>query len=318
MTVAAQSDLNRRTGELFEGLWGPYDAKLFEESVALFTRRLDLIGFDRAFFQGKVCLDAGCGGGRNTIAMAQLGAAEAHGIDVGAAGIEDARKRSQGLPNVVFKQANVEAIPYPDNSFDAVWCAGVLMHVADEEKALDELARVLKPGGLLYMLVYATGGMRWPLIQLLKPIAAEIGQSTMEEAVEKSGIAANKRRTFVDDLFCPKFDFFHWERLRQMLERRGLTRIERWGPEARLDHEHSLADYRADLEVLVTLLEAGRDPSFGEKTALFEKAAALTRSTVETIGWFEQQVEDGRFTAKDAMDRVIGQGHHRLFAVKAG
>lgn len=317
MTAALQPDLERTTGKLFEGLWGPYDAKLFEESVALFTRRLDLIGFDTGFFKGKICLDAGCGGGRNTIAMAQLGAAEAHGIDIGAAGIVDARERARGLGNVTFQQASVEAIPYPDDKFDVVWCAGVLMHVGNEDKALDELARVLKPGGLLYMLVYATGGMRWPLIKLLKPIAAQIGLATMEAAVEKSGIRANKRRTFIDDLYCPKFDFFHWDRLRSMLERRGLTRIERWGPEARLDHEHSLRDYREDLEVLVALLSAGCDSSFGDKAVLFRRATELARSTVETIRWFEQEVEMSRMSAAEAMHRVIGQGHHRLFATKA-
>jgi ubiquinone/menaquinone biosynthesis C-methylase UbiE len=317
MSRIAQSDHEQRTGRLFEGLWGPYDAQLFKESVALFTRRLDLIGFDPAFFEGKACLDAGCGGGRNTIAMAQLGAAEAHGIDIGAAGIADARMRAQGLPRITFEQASVEAIPYPDDMFDVVWCAGVLMHVGSEERALDELARVLKPGGLLYMLVYATGGMRWPLIQLLKPLAAEIGQPAMEAAVAASGIAANKRRTFLDDLFCPKFDFFHWDRLRRMLEKRGLTRIERWGPEARLDHEHSLKDYREDLEVLADLLAAGCDASFGNKAPLFGKARDLSRTTIDSIRWFEAEVDAGRMPADAAMERVIGQGHHRLFATKS-
>lgn len=317
MSATVNSDLNVKTGKLFEGLWAPYDAKLFEESVALFTRRLDLIGFDRGFFRDKVCLDAGCGGGRNTIAMAQLGAAEAHGIDIGAAGVEDARQRARGLPNVTFSEASIEDMPFADDMFDAVWCAGVLMHVGNEEKALDEIARVLKPGGLLYMLVYATGGMRWPLIKLLKPIAAQIGQPALELAVEKSGIAANKRRTFIDDLYCPKFDFYHWDRLRFMLERRGLTDIVRWGPEARLDHEHSLNDYRADLEVLLILLNAGCDSSFGENASLFQRASELTRATVETIGWFEREVESGRLTEAEAMTRVIGQGHHRLFATKA-
>ena len=317
MNDTPQSEFDRRTGQLFEQLWAPYDQKSFEASVDLFAQRLDSIGFDTRFFEGKMCLDAGCGGGRNTIAMAQLGAAEAHGIDIGAAGINDARARAGALPNIVFKQASVEAIPYPDDTFDVIWCAGVLMHVGNDEKALDELARVLKPGGLLYMLVYATGGLRWPLIQLLKPIAGQIGQPSMEQAVEMSGIAANKRRTFIDDLFCPKFDFYHWDRLRLMLEKRGLGQIARWGPEARHDHEHSLADYRADLEVLLALLNAGCDSSFGEKARLFQLASEMTAATVETIGWFEREVEAGRMPREEAMTRAIGHGHHRLFATKA-
>ncbi len=314
----SRATLEQNTGKLFEKLWAPYDEPLFQQSVDLFARRLDLIDFDKRRFQGKICLDAGCGGGRNTIAMAQLGAAHAYGIDIGGAGIEDARQRARNVANVTFEEASIEQIPYPDGMFDIVWCAGVLMHVADEERALDELARVLKPGGLLYLLVYATGGMRWPLIKLLKPIAAEIGEDEMEKAVVASGIPANKRRTFIDDLFCPKFDFFHWDRLSAMLEKRGLASVERWGPEARLDHEHSLKDYREDLEVLVALLSAGCDPSFGGKAELFGKARDLAQTTVETIAWFEAEVEAGHMNQGAAMERVIGQGHHRLFATKKG
>lgn len=316
MRGASQSDFHRATGELFGGLWGAYDADLFEDSVALFRRRLDLVGFDTGYFAGKIVLDAGCGGGRNTVAIARLGAAEAHGIDLGAQGIEDANRRAAGLPNVHFRQAFIEAIPYADASFDVIWCAGVLMHTEHEDRVIDELARVIRPGGLLYMLVYATGGMRWPLIELLRPLAAQIGQTRMEEAVERSGIPANKRRTFLDDLFVPKLDFFHWDRLRILLESRGFGHIERWGPEARLDHEQSLQAYREDLQVLVDLLAAGTDRSFGKYAPLFAKAKSLASTTVKAIAWFEAEVAAGRMSEMAAMDKVIGQGHHRLFATK--
>ena len=317
MKLSDQTDFDRATGELFGGLWGPYDQRLFDESVALFHRRLDLIGFDKEAFRGKVVLDAGCGGGRNTVAMAQLGVAEAHGIDISLQGIENAALRAAEYPQVSFRQASVEDIPYADRTFDVIWCAGVLMHTGHDERVLDELARVIKPGGLLYMLVYATGGLRWPLIQLLRPLAAQIGQDRMEEAVERSGIPANKRRTFLDDLFVPRLDFFHWHRLRQMLARRGFARIERWGPEARLDHEHSLQAYREDLEFLGRLFTAGCDSHFGDAAPMFSMAASLTEATIDVIGWFEHEVEAGRIPAHEAMERVIGQGHHRLFATMA-
>ncbi len=101
-----------------------------------------------------------------------------------------------------------------------------------------------------------------------------------------------------------------------MLERRGFSNVRRWGVEARLDHEHSLQDYREDLQVLADLLTAGCEPSFGEAEPLFRKAEILTQSTIDTIGWFENEVDAGRISAREAMDRVIGQGHHRLFATK--
>jgi ubiquinone/menaquinone biosynthesis C-methylase UbiE len=312
--------LERDTGKLFEKLWSPYDDKLFEDSVNLFTRRLDLIGFDKSWFEGKTVLDAGCGGGRNTIAMARLGAAEAQGIDLGAAGIENAKQRASrlGLGNINFQQASILDIPFEDGKFDLVWCAGVLMITDDEDRALDELTRVLKPGGTLYLLVYASEGMRWPLIETLRPIAARIGQAEVERAMEASGMPANKRRTFLDDLYCPKLDFYNWDRLRRMLERRGYAKVDRWGPEARLDHEHNLEEYRLDLESLRNMWRAGAADAFaaGELQELFRQGDKLTQATIDTIGWFEQQVAAGRSSESEAMETVIGQGHHRLFATK--
>ena len=312
--------LESDTGKLFERLWNSYDVKQFEHSVELFLRRLDLVKFDRSWFQGKTCLDAGCGGGRNALAMAGLGAAEVQGIDLGGAGIADARRRASqyGLANAHFREASILDIPFGDDSFDMVWCAGVMMITYDADRALDELTRVCRPGGLVYLLVYAKGGLRWPLIETLRPIAARIGQLEVERAMEASGIAANKRRTFLDDLFCPKLDFYDWERLCRMLERRAFTNIWRWGDEARLDHEHSLADYRRDLESLRDVWAAGVGAGFnaGEVAPLFSQCRILTQSAIDTVDWFEDRVAYGGLSEAEAMEAVIGQGHHRVIATK--
>ncbi|MGH9458945.1 MAG: class I SAM-dependent methyltransferase, partial [Thermoanaerobaculia bacterium] len=249
----AQRTLEKTTGERFGRLWAPYDTALFEDSVGLFSRRLVASGFDTSWFRGKRCLDAGCGGGRNSVAMARLGASEVVGIDVGEEGIRNAQERASGLPNVRFQVGSLLDLPFADASFDLVWCAGVLMHTADEERALDELVRVLRPGGYLYLLVYATGGLRWPLIQWLRPLAAAIGESAVQDAMRDANLPANKRRTFLDDLFTPRIYFYDWVVVERMLRSRGMTRVERWDPETRFDHEESLAAYRGDLEDLLRL-----------------------------------------------------------------
>ena len=72
-----------------------------------------------------MCLDAGCGGGRNSIAMATLAARRVVGIDVGRDGLADATRRSRGIPNLEFGLASVLDIPFQNEAFDMVWCAGV-------------------------------------------------------------------------------------------------------------------------------------------------------------------------------------------------
>src|SRR5436305_193702 len=113
-------DVERRaveqdTGALFSALWSPYDDKLFEDSVGLFERRLRVSGFDLGWFAGRRCLDAGCGGGRNTVAMARVGA-KVVGIDLGEGGIRDARIRAAGSAETRFATASILDVPFADES----------------------------------------------------------------------------------------------------------------------------------------------------------------------------------------------------------
>lgn len=88
-------------------------------------------------------LDAGCGTGGM---LARLGP-RAVGVDSSARALGHARGR--GLTRV--SRASVCALPFPDRSFDAVLALDVLYHraVIDEARALAELARVVRPGGIV-------------------------------------------------------------------------------------------------------------------------------------------------------------------------
>lgn len=59
------------------------------------------------------------------------------------------RAQTGGVSNIVPLQGTVEALSYPDESFDAAFLVTVLGEVPDQDKALGELHRVLKPGGRL-------------------------------------------------------------------------------------------------------------------------------------------------------------------------
>ncbi|HCH32113.1 MAG TPA: bifunctional demethylmenaquinone methyltransferase/2-methoxy-6-polyprenyl-1,4-benzoquinol methylase UbiE [Oceanospirillaceae bacterium] len=57
--------------------------------------------------------------------------------------------------NVSYVQANAEALPFPDNSFDCITIAFGLRNVTDKDKALASMRRVLKPGGRLLVLEFS-------------------------------------------------------------------------------------------------------------------------------------------------------------------
>jgi SAM-dependent methyltransferase len=92
-------------------------------------------------------LDAGCGTGKNIEFFTSLGFTNIRGFDYSADAIEFCQKR--GLLQV--QTGNIIAIDYIDESFDIVCCMDVLgsLTAADRVLAVNELFRVLKPGGIL-------------------------------------------------------------------------------------------------------------------------------------------------------------------------
>jgi len=97
-------------------------------------------------------LDCGCGPGTITVGLAQMVAqGQVVGIEREQAELAQARRYAdqQGVANIEFRVGNVYKIPFPAASFDAVLAHAVLQHLAEPGQALQEMYRVLKPGGLI-------------------------------------------------------------------------------------------------------------------------------------------------------------------------
>lgn len=93
-------------------------------------------------------LDAGCGDGYGTWTMAKLGF-EMVGIDISGEMIQKAGQRQdQGL-KMQFRQADIVQLPFADEAFAGILSINVLEWVESPLAALQELKRILKPGGLL-------------------------------------------------------------------------------------------------------------------------------------------------------------------------
>jgi SAM-dependent methyltransferase len=72
--------------------------------------------------------------------------AKVHAIDFSGEVVELARRLT---PDAEIRQADAQDLPFPDESFDAVTCGFGLMHVPDPRRVLEEMRRVLRPGGRL-------------------------------------------------------------------------------------------------------------------------------------------------------------------------
>lgn len=109
-----------------------------------------LIG-PRGSLNGGRVLEIGCGRGVGVEILLSLGAKYVTGFDLDPKMIALAQKRLERFENRarVFV-GDVEAVDAPDASFDAVVDYGVIHHIPQWQKALREIARVLKPGGIFY------------------------------------------------------------------------------------------------------------------------------------------------------------------------
>jgi len=103
---------------------------------------------------GEKVLDLGCGAGWASRLLAQLvGGGQVVGLDVSDEMIRRARANSSELDNVMFVVGSALQIPWEENFFDKVLSVESFYYYGDQDRALDELFRVLAPKGELYILI---------------------------------------------------------------------------------------------------------------------------------------------------------------------
>ncbi|MBB5958529.1 ubiquinone/menaquinone biosynthesis C-methylase UbiE [Saccharothrix tamanrassetensis] len=135
-------------GNMHFGYWtGPDDDAGFEEAT---TRLTDLVIDELGVGAGARVLDLGCGIGRPAVRLAERTGAEVVGVSVSRKDVARAGETAAaaGLADIVsFQVADAMALPFEDESFDAVFALGSMGHMPDRAVVLKEVARVLRPGG---------------------------------------------------------------------------------------------------------------------------------------------------------------------------
>lgn len=153
------ADKARRVGEVFSSVAGSYD--LMNDLMSLGVHRLwkrfviDLAGVR----DGERVLDVAGGTGDLTAAFAKAAGERGLAVlsDINASMLEQGRARliDRGVVGVPRAQANAEALPFADKSFDCVTIGFGLRNVTDKPAALRSMLRVLKPGGRLLILEFS-------------------------------------------------------------------------------------------------------------------------------------------------------------------
>jgi ubiquinone/menaquinone biosynthesis C-methylase UbiE len=153
--IGPQAMISAVVPRIYERLWRPLFAPVLmagrrdEQAMALQMLELE---------PGDSVLDVGCGPGNFTRAFARAsGDGLVVGLDASRTMLDQAA-REPNPPNVRYVRGDAAALPFPDATFDAVCCFAALYFIERPLQAIDEIVRVLAPGGRVALLASVSRG----------------------------------------------------------------------------------------------------------------------------------------------------------------
>lgn len=191
----------------------PASLKRFDDWYFQFYPYLaDHIPFDR--IKGRKVLEIGLGYGSVAQRLAEAGASYT-GLDIagGPAAMVNHRLSQSGLPGEAI-QGDILNAPFPDDSFDFVVTIGCLHHTGDLVGAIEQVRRILKPGGEAILMVYNAYSyrrlIRWPgvcLRQLYRERFQPDGKATASDSERAAYDADSEGRAAPSTEFVSRLAF---------------------------------------------------------------------------------------------------------------
>ena len=180
----ALAERRTKSQEFFSSSAGQWD-RLREE---LFGDRFHLLAMGALAGSDWTVGDLGCGTGQVSAALAPF-VGRVIAVDGSAAMLQAAKKRLHGLDNIDLRRGELEALPIDDARLDAATLMLVLHHLPEPDRALAEVARVLKPGGralIVDMLPHDRDGYR----QQMGHVWRGVSEDHIRQALTDAGFSA--------------------------------------------------------------------------------------------------------------------------------
>jgi SAM-dependent methyltransferase len=205
------SSAEKRTKRLYEGIWELFTDEEYERFARWmwedYYKLSEPVG---THMTHASVLDAGCGGGALVYTALREDASRVVGVDLSRQALDHTERlvrtyASEKADRIDLRQASVLELPFGDATFDVVYSAGVLHHLAEEpEKGFRELVRVLKPGGIIWVGLYGAGGL---LSGVLIPTARALNRIIPEPATRKVldlfRVSPLRRYEILDAMYVP-------------------------------------------------------------------------------------------------------------------
>lgn len=200
LNTAGEGAVPKNTGPIQAAWASPLGSALYDSAQAVARRQISAWQHPVEWLNipsGGTALDVGSGPGNITSSLAAASGPDglALGVDISEPMLTRAVRNEAG-PQVGFIRADAQRLPLRDNTVDAVVSLAVLQLIPNPAAALAEIARVLRPGGRLAIMV-PTAGRAARLWQLLPNVGAHaFGDDEIADILEDNGFASVRVNTF--------------------------------------------------------------------------------------------------------------------------
>jgi SAM-dependent methyltransferase len=168
----------------------------FDDATAVLRAQLERNDFDLTLAPSQRVLDAGCGDGRASVALARLGFGDVVGFDFNPPALD--------IVNVRFVHGDVLNLPFADGEFDVVVSNGVLHHTNGIARGLAELRRVLKRGGRGWLYLFQRpGGLDRLAHYLSRLVLAHARRGVCVQYFDALGVPPNRIAFLLDLWLAP-------------------------------------------------------------------------------------------------------------------
>jgi len=196
--------------------------------VAKFTSR------PREWFAGKKVLDAGCGQGRWSYAFCKLGVGKLVSVDISPGGLDRTRRITAEFGDrVEVHRRNLLEELGLEPDFDLVWCFGVLHHTGNTYRGFQNVSKLVKPGGYLFLMLYTEPRPDRPddyqYYHEIFDLRCRLRNMPFEEKVSRLEQTYGKEllHGYFDAVSPEVNDLYRWDEIVQWLIAAGFTNVQR-------------------------------------------------------------------------------------------